>query len=975
MSTHVPPRPIDATLSVTKAARLLGVHPNTVRAWSDAGRLRFYRINPRGDRRYRLGDLQRFLAVAERGAVAAPRGSPGAVRRPFDAARGADPRLDIVPVEAEETTRHRRDLALLDSIAREPFGQTSLEEDLDRVAGHLRETTDRALVAIWERRADRLVPVSIAVPPGTTAPRLLDLPRGFGVLGQAIEFATSRRARGADEAPGASAVMAAGSDRVTTTILPGDREELAAAIPGRDGPWGAVLVVAAAGERFEPADRDLVTVVADAIGAIVGVVRREEEVAHLLHRAEALRRVAADIGSGLDLDRILAGLVGHAMVLFDGDRAAVFLRRTDGKVTAEVTRGLSPEYLAAVRDVRDGSLPSAAIAARRPLFATGYRDDPRGAGVRAAVVQEGFDTICTAPLFDGDQILGLLNVYHDQPHDWTGDELETIAALATQASVAIRTAQNFDKMATWTAQLQSIQQLGARLNHLSNVGDIGMAIGTELRQLIDYHNVRVYRRYGDDLIPVAFRGQVGEYIDETPEQLKVGVGEGITGWVAQHRIAQYLPDASTDPRANTIPGTEDDLDESMLLAPMLFEDEVLGVLVLSKLGLHQFSDDDLRLLVIYASFAAQAMANADATERLREQSTALEQQLRSQRALLQITESILTTLDARAVLESITERLGGLIACDNIAIEVIDPANGLLTPLTARGIHAAAYMEPWEPGETGVATWVVEHNEPVYIDDERHDPRVNHFRGPDADEASMDGSLIVVPLRGRSGAIGVLTMERLGVGNTFSAGEFDLVQLFAAQVSIALQNAEVYEAIELRAQTDGLTGLLNHATFQDDLARAVRDGGQFGLIMLDLDDFREINNTMGHQAGDEHLRRIAEALTRSGRETDLVFRYGGDEFAFLLPGADAAGAWRVAERACAAVRGLGGPVTASVGVATFPLDGATADDVLLAADRACFVAKRDGRDRVATAAEGLALAAEFRPQAPTPVDSEVEAAD
>jgi diguanylate cyclase (GGDEF)-like protein/excisionase family DNA binding protein len=973
MTTQLPPRPIDATLTVTKAARLLGVHPNTVRAWSDAGRLRFYRINPRGDRRYRLGDLQRFLAIAERGPTA-PSGTSAALgRRSADAGRTDVAPLELVHLESDDTTRHRRDLALLDAIAREPFGQTTVQQDLDRVAAQLRATSGRSLVAIWERRGERLVPISVAVPAGVAAPRLLDLPRGFGVLGQAIDFATRRRDRGLEEAPGASAVIASGSDRVTTTILPGDREEMATAIPGRDGAWGALLVVAGPGERFDPADRDLTTVVADAIGAIVGVVRREEEVAHLLHRAEALRRVAADIGSGLDLDGILTGLVGHAMVLFDGDRAAVFLRQPDGKVTAEVSRGLSSGYLAAVRDFPERSLPTAAILARRPLFATGYRDDPRGGGIRAAVVQEGYDTICTAPLLDGDQVLGLLNVYHDEPHDWTTDELDTISALATQASVAIRTAQNFDKMATWTAQLQSIQQLGARLNHLSNVRDIGLAIGTELRQLIDYHNVRVYRRIGDDLVPVALRGQVGEYVDETPEQLKVKMGEGITGWVAQHRIAQYLPDASTDPRANTIPGTDDDLDESMLLAPMSFEDDVLGVLVLSKLGLHQFSDDDLRLLVIYASFAAQAMANADATERLREQSTTLEQQLRSQRALLQITESILTTLDGRAVLEGITERLGGLIACDNVAIEVIDPATGLLMPLTARGVHATNYMEPWENGETGVATWVVEHNEPVYIADERHDARVNHFRGMDADDTAMDGSLIVVPLRGRSGAIGVLTMERLGVGNTFTAEEFDLVQLFAAQVSIALQNAEVYRAIEIRAQTDGLTGLLNHATFEDQLGRAVREGAPFGLIMLDLDDFRDVNNSMGHQAGDEELRQIATALTRSGRDTDMVFRYGGDEFAFLLPGADATGARRVAERACAAVRGLGGPVTASVGVATFPVDGATAADVLLAADRACFVAKRDGRDRVATAAEGLALAAEFRPQAPTPVDSEVDA--
>ena len=406
-----------------------------------------------------------------------------------------------------------------------------------------------------------------------------------------------------------------------------------------------------------------------------------------------------------------------------------------------------------------------------------------------------------------------------------------------------------------------------------------MAIATELRQLIDFHNVRVYRVQGTDLVPVAMQGQVGEYVDETPDQLRVAIGEGITGWVAEKRVAQYLPDAAADPRANTIPGTEDDLDESMLLAPMLFEDQVLGVLVLSKLGLHQFSDDDLRLLVIYASFAAQAMANADTTQRLREQSTTLERQLRSQRELLQITEAILTTLDGRAVLEGITDRLGGLIAYDNVAIEVVDPSTGRLTPLTARGIHAAAYLEPWEPGETGVATWVVEHNEPVYIEDETTDSRVNHFRGED----SAAGSLIVVPLRGRLGAIGVMTIERLGTGNTFEPEEFDLVKLFAGQVSIALQNAEVFRAVEIRAQTDDLTGLLNHGTFMEYLNGLVREGSPFGLIMLDLDDFREINNSGGHQAGDEALRRIAASLVRAGRDTDRVFRYGGDEFAFLLP--------------------------------------------------------------------------------------------
>jgi diguanylate cyclase (GGDEF)-like protein len=586
------------------------------------------------------------------------------------------------------------------------------------------------------------------------------------------------------------------------------------------------------------------------------------------------------------------------------------------------------------------------------------------------VIREGFDTICIAPLLDGRELLGMLNIYHDQPHEWTKDELETVAELATQASVAIRAAQDYDRMATWAAQLQSIQQLGARLNRLSKVDEIGFAIATELRQLIDYHNVRVYRVAGDELLPVAMVGQVGEYIDETTDELRVAMGEGITGWVAEHRVAQNLGNAAIDPRAHTIPGTEDDLAESMLLAPMVFDDQVLGVVVLSKLGLNRFTDDDLRLLVIYASFAAQAMANADTTERLRAQTVTLERQLRAQRELLQVTETILTKLDARAVLDAITDRIGGLIACDNIAIEILDPASDSLKPLTARGVHADRYLKPGEPGRTGIAAWVVAKNEPVYVSDQRSDARVQRA----ADEpAGHDGSIIATPLRRRTGAVGVITLERLGLGNPFSTEEFELVQLFAAQVSIALQNAEVFEAAEIRARTDDLTGLLNHGTFHEWLDVSVREATPFSLIMLDLDNFRDVNNDRGHPAGDEALRQIARALVRAGRDSDMVFRYGGDEFTFILPGTDEAGALKVADRARLAVAATGDVVNASVGVASFPQDGSTATDILLAADRACFVAKRSGRDKVVTALEGLELGQEVPLQQPTPVDSPAEA--
>ena len=298
---------------------------------------------------------------------------------------------------------------------------------------------------------------------------------------------------------------------------------------------------------------------------------------------------------------------------------------------------------------------------------------------------------------------------------------------------------------------------------------------------------------------------------------------------------------------------------------------------------------------------------------------------------------------------------------------------GGLTPVTARGVDAEYYLRPWQAGETGLATWVLDHNEPVRVVDEFDDPRVSQpSTGP------VHGSIVCVPLRGRNGAIGVLTLERLGEGRVFSDDEFELVQLFAAQASIALQNAEVHLEVRRHAQTDVLTGLLNHGTFGQQLDALIAAGEPFSLVMLDLDSFKPVNDGMGHQAGDLLLRQVAEAIVAASRESDRVFRYGGDEFAVLLPRTDGDHVGPIAERVRAAVksvvatgttwRGRAKSLEASAGTASFPTDGARAEEVLLAADRALFVAKRSGGARVASAAEGLALVGEFTLQTPTPID-------
>ena len=133
-----------------------------------------------------------------------------------------------------------------------------------------------------------------------------------------------------------------------------------------------------------------------------------------------------------------------------------------------------------------------------------------------------------------------------------------------------------------------------------------------------------------------------------------------------------------------------------------------------------------------------------------------------------------------------------------------------------------------------------------------------------------------------------------------------MVKLFAGHVAIALQNAETHRAVEIRAQTDALTGLKKHGALTDHIRRAVGRGKLLALLMLDLDQFKEFNDHSGHEAGNVLLSRLAGVLRNACRESDEIFRYGGDEFAILLPNSSPEGALEVARKVRGAVHQMGG---------------------------------------------------------------------
>jgi diguanylate cyclase (GGDEF)-like protein len=213
-------------------------------------------------------------------------------------------------------------------------------------------------------------------------------------------------------------------------------------------------------------------------------------------------------------------------------------------------------------------------------------------------------------------------------------------------------------------------------------------------------------------------------------------------------------------------------------------------------------------------------------------------------------------------------------------------------------------------------------------------------------------NLAIVPLHAEGGPLGVMVLEHGARRGRIERRVVLMVQQLAAHGALALRNAFLLQQVQRLAETDPLTGIANRRTFhgvlERELARAARSGEQVTLAMIDIDHFKRLNDEHGHQIGDDVLKGVADALASACRSFDTPTRYGGEEFAVILPSCTSKESLIAAERLRSAIAGAGVevPVTVSAGVATFPTHAADPNALIKAADEALYESKHAGRDRV-----------------------------
>jgi len=452
------------------------------------------------------------------------------------------------------------------------------------------------------------------------------------------------------------------------------------------------------------------------------------------------------------------------------------------------------------------------------------------------------------------------------------------------------------------------------------------------RDYFHLQNIAVLLR-DDDNEELYIRRQIGW--DEGCEKLRFAFGTGIIGTAAKERRPIHAPDVSQDPRyIVSIKNTR-----SELAVPLMVRDRVVGVLDCQSTNLSHFDAETIDLLMLFSTQASMALQNARLYSLERRRALQLE-------AINAIAKQTTAVLDLKELLSKVCSLIQRSFSVSHVSVllkedeeMVLRAHHGDLTPRIPEGGRLPATAGLW--GQTLVSGRTIIENDirtaPDYI---------GFFK--------ETASRMCIPLVSFGQTLGVLVLDSTAL-DAFNAGDVQSLESVADICSNAIQNANYVDRVKQLAYLDGLTGIFNRRFFElriaEEIERARRFGVSMAVIMVDIDQFKRLNDEFGHLLGDEVLRQVSSIFHQQLRKIDVVCRFGGEEFALLLSQTNPQHAFSVAEKLRRLVEtwqfpGVPRSVTISAGAASYPEHGTTRDELVKAADAGLYAAKLAGRNRV-----------------------------
>jgi diguanylate cyclase (GGDEF)-like protein len=434
------------------------------------------------------------------------------------------------------------------------------------------------------------------------------------------------------------------------------------------------------------------------------------------------------------------------------------------------------------------------------------------------------------------------------------------------------------------------------------------------------------------------RSQIGG--EQDPGDARVSIGSGLIGAAAKDKRPLYVPDFNQDSRY--VPWGKKTRSE--LAIPLMVRDEVVGVLDCQSENPDHFDRETVDLLTLFSTHASMALQNALLYSLERRRASQLE-------AINAIARETTVVLDIKNLLSKACQKIKKAFGVSHVSIFLKDDDDlvlrshhGDLTPRIAEGGRV--------PSGEGLLGRALFESKTLIENDTKAVP----------DNLAIyleTSSRMCIPLISFGQTLGVLVLDSDRTGS-FSIGEMQSLESVADICATAVQNAHYVERVKQLAYLDGLTGIFNRRFFElrieEEMERARRFDSGMAVIMVDIDQFKRLNDEFGHLLGDEVLRQVSSIFSQQLRKIDVVCRYGGEEFAILLSQTTHEHALGVAEKLRRMIDtwqfpGVPRPVTISAGVATCPEHGTTRDELVKAADAGLYAAKQAGRNcvRVASA--------------------------